>query len=63
MVFNNRVLIHINLEKIPIALSEIVRCAKDYIYGSEYYADELTEIKRYCGYDNILWKRDFAHYI
>ena len=60
LVFTNRVLIHLNPEFIHIALSEIVRCSSKYIYGSEYYADKLTEIKRYEGYENVLWKRDFA---
>lgn len=60
MVFTNRVLIHINPNEISKALTEIVRCSKNLIYGSEYYADSLTEIKNYHGQNNIAWKRDFA---
>lgn len=59
LVFTNRVLIHINPEKILKALQEIVRCSNNYIYGSEYYADEMTEVKNYRGRDNVLFKRDF----
>lgn len=59
LVFTNRVLIHMNPEKIINALKEIVRCSNNYIYGSEYYADELTEVKNYRGRDNVLFKRDF----
>ena len=60
MVFTNRVLIHINPNEIDKALKEIVRCSKNLIYGSEYFADQVTEIKNYHGQNNIAWKRDFA---
>ncbi len=60
MVFSNRVLIHMNPEHIHEALKEIYRTSKKYIYGSEYYAEKLTEIKGYHGETNIAWKRDFA---
>ncbi len=60
MVFSNRVLIHINPNEISKAIKEIVRCSNKFIYGSEYYADEITEIKNYHGQNNIAWKRDFA---
>ena len=60
MVFTNRVLIHLNPEEIHKAIKEIVRCSADYIYGSEYFADELTEIKNYHNHNNIAWKRNFA---
>lgn len=53
-------LIHLNPDHISKALAEIYRCTNDYIYGSEYYADSLTEIKNYHGENNIAWKRDFA---
>lgn len=60
LVFTNRVLIHLNPDYLTEALKEIVRCSSCFVYGSEYYADKLTEIKRYEGYENVLWKRDFA---
>ncbi|MBK8551367.1 MAG: methyltransferase domain-containing protein [Ignavibacteria bacterium] len=59
LVFTNRVLIHMNSDKIKFALKEIVRCTNNYIYGSEYYADEFTEVKNYRGKDNVLFKRNF----
>lgn len=60
MVFSNRVLIHMNPDHIHEALKEIYRTSGKYIYGSEYFAEELTEIKGYHGETNIAWKRDFA---
>lgn len=60
MVFSNRVLIHMNPDHIHGALKEIYRVSGKYIYGSEYFAEELTEIKGYHGETNIAWKRDFA---
>ena len=59
MVFTSRVLIHLNPYEINKAIREIVRCSNSYIYGNEYYANELTEIKNYHGQSNIAWKRNF----
>jgi len=59
LVFTSRVLIHMNPDEISKAIKEIVRCSKKYIYGNEYYAEELTEIKNYHGQNNIAWKRNF----
>ncbi len=59
LVFTSRVLIHMNPDEISKAVKEIVRCSKKYIYGNEYYAEELTEIKNYHGQNNIAWKRNF----
>lgn len=59
LVFTSRVLIHMNPDEIDKAIKEIVRCSKEYIYGNEYYAEELTEIKNYHGQNNIAWKRNF----
>lgn len=60
LVFTNRVLIHINPVMIGKAMEEIVRCSSEWIYGSEYFSEELTEIKGYHGETSIAWKRDFA---
>jgi pseudaminic acid biosynthesis-associated methylase len=60
MVFTSRVLIHMNPNEIYKALREIVRCSNDYIYGNEYYANELTEVKNYRGQNNVLFKRNFV---
>lgn len=60
MVFSNRVLIHLNPDNFREALKEIYRTTNRFIYGSEYFAEELKEIKGYHGETNIAWKRDFA---
>lgn len=60
LVFSTHVLIHLDPQKIHTALGEIVRCSKSLVFGNEYYAEELTEIKNYYGQTNIVWKRDFA---
>ena len=59
LVFTSGVLIHISPKDIQIALKEIHRCSKKYIWGYEYYADKYTEIV-YRGHKNLLWKTNFA---
>jgi len=59
LVFTSGVLIHISPADIPLATREIHRCAKDHIWGFEYYADKYTEII-YRGHRNLLWKANFA---
>jgi pseudaminic acid biosynthesis-associated methylase len=59
LVFTSGVLIHISPNDLPAALDEIHRCAKHYIWGSEYYASSLTEIS-YRGHGELLWKMDYA---
>jgi pseudaminic acid biosynthesis-associated methylase len=59
LVFTAGVLIHIAPADITRALKEIHRCSREYIWGSEYYADSYTEV-RYRGHDNLLWKTNFA---
>lgn len=60
LVFSTHVLIHLDPKMIHNALSEIVRCSKNLIFGNEYFAEELTEINNYYGQANMVWKRDFA---
>lgn len=60
LVFTNRVLIHMNPEHLHQALREIHRVSAKYVYGSEYFAEELKEITGYHGETRIAWKRDFA---
>jgi len=57
-VFTSGVLIHIPPSKIEIALQEIARCSRQYVWGYEYYAPEYTEIE-YRGNQELLWKADF----
>ena len=59
LVCTSGVLIHISPRDIPAALDEIHRCAKRYIWGSEYYAAVATEIE-YRGHGELLWKMDYA---
>lgn len=62
LVFTAGVLIHIPLNNLPIALSEIYRVSKRYILAIEYFADEETVI-HYHGHNDLLWKRNFLrHY-
>jgi len=59
LVFTSGVLIHISPNDLPATLDEIHRCAKSYIWGSEYYASGVTEIN-YRGHGELLWKMDYA---
>jgi pseudaminic acid biosynthesis-associated methylase len=59
LVFTSGVLIHIAPAELPIALQEIHRCTKAWVWGMEYYAPEITEIT-YRGHNNLLWKADYA---
>ena len=59
LVFTSGVLIHLSPDLIGRALDEIHRCARTYIWGHEYYADECTHIG-YRGHENLMWKADFA---
>jgi len=59
VVFTAGVLIHIAPEDLDQALAEIHRCARTYIWGSEYYAPVPQEVA-YRGHDSLLWKSDFA---
>ena len=59
LVFTSGVLIHISPSDINMVVKETYRCAKEYVWGFEYYADNYTEIL-YRGHKNLLWKTDFA---
>jgi pseudaminic acid biosynthesis-associated methylase len=59
LVFTSGVLIHVAPTDLPIALAEIHRCARTWIWGFEYYAPQTTEVV-YRGHDSLLWKTDFA---
>ena len=59
VVFTAGVLIHIAPKNVPQALDEIFRCSRDYIWGMEYYAPQMTEIN-YRNHSSLLWKMDFA---
>jgi len=58
LVFTSGVLIHITPHDINLALNEIYRCTKKYIWGFEYYEEKYTEII-YRGKKDLLWKANF----
>jgi pseudaminic acid biosynthesis-associated methylase len=59
LVFTSGVLIHIRPADLPDALAEICRCAKQWIWGLEYYSEQLTEVE-YRGHQSLLWKADYS---
>lgn len=62
LVFTAGVLIHIPLDSLAVALSEIYRVSNQYILAIEYFAEKETTV-HYRGYANLLFKRDFfSHY-
>ena len=58
LVYTAGVLIHINPSTLNSIIKKIVSLTKEYIFGFEYYADSLVEIK-YRGYSNVCWKQNF----
>jgi pseudaminic acid biosynthesis-associated methylase len=58
VVCTNGVLIHISPENLPKIMAEMVRCSKKYIWGWEYYAENLKTIN-YRGNNDYLWKADY----
>jgi pseudaminic acid biosynthesis-associated methylase len=59
MVFTSGVLIHIAPEDLGLAIKEIHRVTRKYIWGLEYFAPRATEIS-YFGHNQLLWKMDYA---
>jgi pseudaminic acid biosynthesis-associated methylase len=59
MVFTSGLLIHIAPQDLPVAMNEIYRCAKRWIWGFEYHSPQMTEIP-YRGHSELLWKADYA---
>jgi len=59
LVFTSGVLIHISPSNLEQIMKEIYRCSSRYIWGFEYFATTPSEIA-YRGYQNVLWKADFA---
>lgn len=60
LVCTNGVLIHIAPDNLPLIMNEMYRASKKYIWGFEYYADEITDIN-YRGNTGYLWKADYAN--
>lgn len=59
LVFTSGVLIHINPEDAKKAVDEIYRVSKKYIWGFEYFSEQLQELD-YRGNKGLLWKNNFA---
>lgn len=59
LVFTSGLLIHIHPADSAVAMAEIHRCTRKYIWGLEYYAPECTEVN-YRGHNNLLWKADYV---
>lgn len=59
VVFTSGVLIHIAPKDLPGAVDEIHRCAKQYVWGFEYYSPQAVEVQ-YRGNQGLLWKMDYA---
>lgn len=59
LVFTSGVLIHIAPENLPKVFAEMYRCSKKYIWGFEYFADEVTSIN-YRGNQGFLWKANYG---
>ena len=55
----NGVLIHIAPKDLPKIMGEMYRTSKKYIWGFEYFEDEVTDIN-YRGNTGYLWKADYA---
>lgn len=58
LIFTSGVLIHIAPHQLDVVLNEIHRCARTYIWGFEYWAEQWTEIP-YRGHKGLLWKGDY----
>jgi len=58
LVFTSGVLIHIAPEDLKRVMSEIHRCARRYIWGTEYFSAEPASVN-YRGHDGLLWKMDY----
>lgn len=62
MVFTSALLIHINPKEIGVAMGEIYRCSRKWIWGLEYFAEEYTQIKYRQAKEtsDLLWKANFS---
>jgi pseudaminic acid biosynthesis-associated methylase len=60
LVFTSGVLIHIAPDDLPVALSEIHRCSREFIFGTEYFSSSVMEVK-YRDQQGLLWKMDYAN--
>ena len=59
LVFTSGVLIHNAPDDLPVALSEIHRCSREFIFGTAYFSSSVKEVK-YRDQQGLLWKMDYA---
>jgi pseudaminic acid biosynthesis-associated methylase len=59
LVFTSGVLIHLAPQDLEIALEEIHRASRRYIWGMEYFSETSQEVS-YRGKQGLLWKTDFC---
>jgi len=60
LIYTSTLLIHISPQELAKAMQEIYRCTKKYIWGFEFFNDELIEID-YRGDAEMMWKGDYAN--
>jgi pseudaminic acid biosynthesis-associated methylase len=58
LVFTSTLLIHIPPESLEIVMSKIINLSKKYIFGFEFFSENLIEIP-YRGLSKALWKQNF----
>jgi pseudaminic acid biosynthesis-associated methylase len=59
LVFTSGVLIHLAPGDLEVALAEIHRASRRYIWGMEYFSEVGEEVS-YRGQQGLLWKADFC---
>ena len=62
LVYTAGVLIHINPETLPLIITKMDKLSNKYIFGFEYFSDNLVEIK-YRNSENTCWKQNFPELI
>jgi pseudaminic acid biosynthesis-associated methylase len=60
LVYTSGVLIHINPDDLEIVMREMYRVSNSYIWGFEYYMDEMQHIE-YHGNSGKMWKGNYAN--
>ena len=60
LVYTAGVLIHINPEIMDFVINKIINMTNQFIFGFEYFSDELVEIE-YRGNAKVCWKQNFPH--
>ena len=59
LVYTHGVLIHISPSDLSKIMGEMNRVSSKYIWGFEYYNDEIKQIN-YRGHDGFMWKGDYS---